>query len=205
MLNGERRDQEWLSVLLIFESLRWQTFSANRWTTSKLDLARHHTNHSLSIPGSQRRGGARGGVDHLSIRTCTFSFNFLLRSPEGKWQKNIEIIGRWFCFRAAESVVPLLPEVIFPKIEFVSDLGESCCFIQGKPPGKKMQYFTSVNVLAPYFDSSKSIFCFVLRRVHANGLSQRRHQQAPVAHFVFHSEAQPEQEKNDLSDLLSEV
>lgn len=103
------------------------------------------------------------------------------------------------------SVLPHLPEVIFPQIEFVLNAGESCCFIREKSLGKEMHYiFTSVNVLAPYFDSSRFIFCFVLR-VHANGLSQCRHQQAPVARFVFHSEAQPKQEKTDLSDLLSEV
>lgn len=43
--------------------------------------------------------------------------------------------------------------------------------------------------------------------MHANGLSQCRRQQAPVARFVCHSEAQPkpEGEKKDLSDLLSEL
>lgn len=146
-------------------------------------------------------------MNHLSIRTCTFSFNFLLRSPESKWQRNIEIIARRFGSCAA---APHLPEVIFPQIEFVSAVGESCCFIRETSPGIEPQYISaSVNVLAPHFDSSRFIFCFVLRRaLHANGSSQCRHRQAPVARFVFpfRGTAETGKEKNkDLSDLLSEV
>lgn len=90
MINDERRNQGRPTVLLIFGSQyvvgvpRWQAFCDNRWTASKLDFARHHPNHSVSTLGSQRRGGAHRGVDPPFIRTCTFSFNFLLRSPELK-------------------------------------------------------------------------------------------------------------------------